>query len=116
MKKILVLIAFVFSASITAQDTTPTFEKVGDLVKATYYHDNGEIAQTGYFLNEKLHGQWRMYDEQGRKLATGKYTEGKKSGKWFFWKGKGLSEVDYADSKIVNVVNWSNAESVALNK
>ncbi|WP_343487095.1 nicotinic acid mononucleotide adenyltransferase [Allomuricauda sp. d1] len=116
MKKLILLLAAVFTIGVYAQDIKPTYEKVGDMVKATYFHDNGEIAQTGFYLNGKLHGQWRMYNEEGKKIATGKYEMGQRSGKWFFWEGQTLKEVDFTDNRITNVIQWNNAEAVAVNK
>jgi antitoxin component YwqK of YwqJK toxin-antitoxin module len=116
MKKAILLLAIVFTIGAYAQDAKPTYEKVGDMVKATYFHTNGEIAQTGFYVDGKLHGQWRMYDVTGKKIATGKYDLGKRSGKWFFWEGETLKEVDFTDNRITNVVKWNNAEAVAVNK
>ncbi|WP_313777809.1 nicotinic acid mononucleotide adenyltransferase [Flagellimonas meishanensis] len=87
---------------------------MGKIVKATYFHENGEVAQTGYLMNGKLHGQWLMYALDGKKIASGKYVEGKKSGKWFFWENQILKEVDYDDNRIVNVKNWNQSEVVAV--
>jgi antitoxin component YwqK of YwqJK toxin-antitoxin module len=98
-----------------AQEANPSFEKEGDMVKATFYHDNGMVSQTGYFLDGKLHGEWIMYDRDGKKTASGQYDMGAKEGKWFFWKDDVLQEVDYIDNEIINVVNWSNSEPVAIN-
>lgn len=116
MKKAILLLAAVFTIGAYAQEPKPAYEKVGDMVKATYFHDNGEIAQIGFYLDGKLHGQWRMYDVAGKKLATGKYDMGKRSGKWFFWEGETLKEVDFTDNRITNVVQWNSAEAVAVNK
>ena len=84
------------------------------MVQATYFHDNGNIAQTGFLLKGKLHGQWLMYNTAGKKIASGKYVEGKKAGKWFFWEGEILKEVDYADNRIVNVKKWNKSEIVSV--
>nr|WP_299341860.1 nicotinic acid mononucleotide adenyltransferase [Allomuricauda sp.] len=115
MKKAVLILAMMFSVGMLAQNTEPTLEKVGKMVKATYFHENGDIAQTGYMLNGKLHGQWFMYNKEGKKIASGKYVDGKKSGKWFFWEGEILKEVDYADNRIVNVKNWNKSEVVSIN-
>ena len=114
MKKAVFFLAMMFSVCIYAQGTEPTVEKVGDMVKATYFHENGEIAQTGYMMNGKLHGQWFMYNAEGKKLASGKYIDGKKSGKWFFWEDEILKEVDYDANRIVNVKNWNQSEVVSV--
>lgn len=116
MKRVILLLAAIFTISAYAQTKEPSYEKVGEMVKATYFHDNGEVAQTGFYVDGKLHGQWRMYDENGKKIATGKYDMGKRSGKWFFWEGEILKEVDFTDNKITNVVKWNNAEAVVVNK
>ncbi|WP_127022875.1 toxin-antitoxin system YwqK family antitoxin [Flagellimonas beolgyonensis] len=116
MKKAVLFLALMFVVAVSAQDTKPTFEKVGEMVKATYFHDNGEIAQTGYMLNGKLHGDWVMFDTQGKKIATGQYVNGTKTGKWFFWKSDVLKEVDFTDNRIVNVTNWSQGEVVSVNQ
>ncbi|GMN10255.1 hypothetical protein MTsPCn9_13300 [Croceitalea sp. MTPC9] len=116
MKKTILILAVLFSAAISAQDIKPTFEKEGKIVKATYFHDNGEIAQTGHILNDKLHGQWFMYDTNGKKIASGKYVNGKREGKWFFWKGDILKEVDFEDNRIAYVKDWNNSQVVSVDK
>jgi hypothetical protein len=45
----------------------------------------------------------------------GEYADGKKSGKWFFWTGSVLNEVDYSNSRIAEVKKWSK-DAVAVNK
>ena len=49
MKNIAILLVL-FSFTLNAQDSIkPKFEKEGELTKVMFYHDNGEVAQTGYF-------------------------------------------------------------------
>lgn len=114
MKQAVFFLVVMFSVCMYAQGTEPTLEKDGKMVKATYYHENGEIAQTGYLLKGKLHGDWLMFDADGKKIASGQYIDGKKTGKWFFWEGDLLREVDFADNRIVNVKNWNQGEAVAI--
>lgn len=116
MKKAIVVLAVMFAVSVSAQEIKPTFEKMGKMVKATYFHDNGEIAQTGYILNGKLHGDWVMFNVEGKKIATGQYLNGEKAGKWFFWKNDVLREVDFTDNRIVNVKDWNQGEIVSVNQ
>lgn len=116
MKIIMTLLAFGMTLMISAQNANPMVEKDGDLLKATYFHDNGEIAQVGHFMDGKLHGEWIMYDNSGKKIAIGQYDLGEKTGKWFFWDEEGLKEVDYRDNQIASVVKWNNGESIVLNK
>jgi antitoxin component YwqK of YwqJK toxin-antitoxin module len=116
MKGITIIFALIFSVVINAQDIKPVFEQDGELLKATYYHDNGEVSQEGQFLNGKLHGEWKMFGEDGKKIAMGEYTQGKKTGKWFFWDAEILREVDFVDSKIANVTEWKGMGQLAVNK
>ena len=115
MRVILSILALSVSFMMQAQDKSPKMEKAGDQVKATYYHDNGEVAQVGYFLSGKLNGEWKMYDAAGKKIAMGQYDQGVKVGKWFFWEEDGLKEVDYEDNRIAAVVKWNQGEAVVLN-
>ena len=108
--------AMLMSLFMTAQQPEPTMEREGKQVKATYYHENGAVAQVGYFLNGKLHGEWKMYDSQGDKIAMGQYIDGVRTGKWFFWEADGLKEVDYEQNKIERVVKWNQGESVVVNE
>ncbi|PTX64140.1 hypothetical protein C8N46_101751 [Kordia periserrulae] len=119
MKKLFfVAVCLVFGATAFAQSSDkPTLEKKGDLIKATYFHDNGVVAQTGFFtLDGKLQGEWKSFNAKGKKTAVGNYENGKKVGKWFFWNADQLSEVDYKKSKIKDVNVWKRNTSVVSNK
>ena len=49
----LIFIALIASLSLSAQQKeAPKFTLEGRLTKAVFYHDNGEIAQIGYFKNK----------------------------------------------------------------
>ncbi len=115
MKTIPFFLALFLTVAIAAQDKAPSFTKDGSKVLATYFHDNGEIAQTGEFLKGKLHGEWKMFDEAGNKIASGAYVNGKKTGKWFFWKGEELKEVDFEDSRIVSITQRDAKGVVVVN-
>lgn len=97
------------SAFVSAQEKEPKLEADGQLVKATYYHDNGQISQQGYFKDGKADGKWIAYDINGNKKSMGEYTSGQKTGKWFFWNDNTLSEVDYSNSRVSAVHNWNQA-------
>lgn len=105
MKKCVILAAVLFSGILTAQESKPELETVGNKVKATYYYDNGRIQQEGFFKDGKLDGVWVSYDENGNKTVEGEYTEGLKTGKWMFFNEKNLSEVAYVNSKVTSVKN-----------
>lgn len=116
MKKILAAMAILFSGTIMAQDVKPTFEKEGNSIKGTYFYDNNEIRQQGFYNKEgKLHGEWKSYDVSGKKIAMGQYNNGVKTGKWFFWNNEKLSEVNYSDNTIASVTTWTNEDNVVIN-
>lgn len=117
MKRIALTLAFLFSFALYAQEDSkkPVFEKQDDMIKATYFHDNGKVAQAGYYLNGKLQGEWVSYDLNGKKTAIANYDQGKKTGKWFFWADGKLSEVDYTDNRIANVTTWNSESRLVKN-
>jgi len=113
MKKFMITGLALLSGVAFAQ-TSPKLAAEGQRVKATYYFENGKVSQEGYFLNGKLDGQWTSYDENGNKKSIAEYKDGEKTGKWFFWNDKNLSEVDYSNSRIASVKTWKQ-EAVAKN-
>ena len=117
MKNMILTFVMLFSVAMIAQENNikPTFEKDGDMVKATYFHENGEIAQVGNLLNKKPHGEWVSFDADGKKTAVAQYNKGVKVGKWFMWSGDELTEIDYNDNKIVNVIKWDNTNPIVNN-
>lgn len=67
-----------------SQDATENTDKV-EIHKATIYHDNGEIAQTGFITSDKkVHGVWKSFDTKGNLKSVGEYNNGKKVGVWVF--------------------------------
>lgn len=115
MKKLFIAVMLVVSGVIFAQENNVKHEIVNKMVKSTYYYDNGQIQQEGFYKNGKVHGEWISYNMDGEKVAIGKYENGKKVGKWFFWSGADLMEVDYTDTRVAQVKKWSS-EAIVLNK
>ena len=105
MKKfIAVIILTITATSFTfAQENEPTFEKQDDLVKATYYHDNGMVKEEGFFKGDKLHDKWVHYNENGKVKIIAFYKNGMKDGKWYLIDEKSVKEVTYSLNKIVDV-------------
>ena len=103
MKKFMIIVAVLISSMIFAQKGTPKLEVVDNMVKATYYYDNGKIQQEGFFKDGKLEGKWIAYDAQGNKLSVGEYSNGQKTGKWFFYNEAKLSQVDYSNNQVAYV-------------
>jgi antitoxin component YwqK of YwqJK toxin-antitoxin module len=110
MKKIAILAVILFSGVIYAQDSKPVLEPFGKKIKATYFFENGQVQQEGYFVDGKLDGIWVSYNEEGDKIASGEYVDGVKTGKWFFWtkdsQKSSLCEVDFSANKVEKVKNW----------
>lgn len=107
MKNIILTLAFVFANFGIAQQKE-NHEIVDQMVKSTYFHENGQIKTSGFYKDGKLHGTWISYDENGIKTAIGQYENGKKTGKWFFWSNSLLNEVDFNDYRIANIKTWQS--------
>ncbi|KDN56655.1 toxin-antitoxin system YwqK family antitoxin [Flavobacterium seoulense] len=114
MKKYMIIGAILITGMIFAQAPKPQLEAVGNKVKATYFYENGQVQQEGFYKNGKLDGKWTSYDKNGNKLAVAEYQKGEKVGKWFFWKDSTLSEVDYANNKIASVKHWKKEAIVNM--
>lgn len=115
MKKYLVVGAFLITGILSAQHIAPKHEVAGNLVKSTYFYDNGKVSQEGFYKEGKVHGKWTSYDQNGNKTAIAEYKDGQKSGKWFFWTDSKLSEVDYSDSRVAAVKTWKQDAIVNRN-
>ena len=105
------LLVFVFFTSIsTAQNVEPKFEKQDNLTKATYYFDNGNIKEVGFFKNEKLQGKWVTYNQDGKITAIANYQNGKKEGKWFVISKDSIKELTYKSNKLIEIKNMKGNE------
>ncbi|MFP5437392.1 MAG: toxin-antitoxin system YwqK family antitoxin [Bacteroidia bacterium] len=117
MKKSFVAGFLLLAGVLSAQSVKPKHEIENNIIKTTYYYDNGNVKQTGFYKDGKLTGAWVAYNEDGTKQSMGTYDNGQKVGKWFFWTGVNLTEVDYANSRVAEVKKWSkDAAAVAVNK
>ena len=116
MKKILVIACLFIASMMQAQEKAPTYEAVGDQVKATYYYEDGSVFRQGFFKDQKLTGLWTQFDQKGNKVMVGHYKAGKKVGTWFQWKGNVLRQINYDNNKIASVSNWREDTKVAVNK
>lgn len=112
MKKIFTALAIMLLtvSMVNAQDKEPTFERQDDLVKATYYHDNGMIKEVGYFKNDKLHDQWIKYDQAGKIKIVATYDNGLKDGKWYIVGDDSVKEITYQSNKILKVEEVEGTE------
>jgi antitoxin component YwqK of YwqJK toxin-antitoxin module len=119
MKKFVIIAAILFSGVIFAQDAKPVLEPFGKKLKATYFFENGQVQQEGYFVDGKLDGIWVSYNEAGDKIASGEFASGVKVGKWFFWSQNNdknsLAEVDFSNNKVEKIKNWRQDAFAASN-
>lgn len=115
MKNIFAIIAMLcVTLTFAQEDKKVEVNKDGDLTVATYYHTNGTIEQQGTFNAQgELHGVWTSYTAEGIKVTVGNYVNGEKVGKWLFWSGNKLKEVDYIDSRIASVSEWTDKVELA---
>ena len=102
MKKLVILLMmFCVGFTYAQKERTLKFNKEKNLIEVVYYHDNGEISQTGYYTKDgKLHGEWYSYCQEGKKMVSAKYENGKKVGKWIYWIGDEVKEVDYSKNEV----------------
>ena len=117
MKKILILALMLCTVVAFGQKAPEkVYNEDTNLIHAKYFHEDGSIRQTGTFTKEgKLQGEWITYNKEGEKTALAKYDNGNRVGKWFFWDGDKMKEVDYDQNKIINVTEWKTQDKVAKN-
>ncbi|WP_299112380.1 nicotinic acid mononucleotide adenyltransferase [uncultured Winogradskyella sp.] len=115
-KNVLMLFAlFIGMVSFAQQERQLKFNEDTNLIEVTYYHDNGVVSQTGFYnLDGKLQGEWLSFNAEGNKSVSAIYDNGKKVGKWFYWSGKTLKEVDYTNNAIVSVVEWKRDDKTSV--
>lgn len=109
------IIACVLSIGLLqAQDVKPLYEKEGDLIKVTHFHDNGTVKEQGYYKDKLLHGTWKRFDAEGNKTVVAQYRAGKKVGKWLVWNEKGLQEVSYENNIVAKVESVKTGTELAV--
>jgi antitoxin component YwqK of YwqJK toxin-antitoxin module len=57
--------------------------------KINRFHANGQLRETGFYLDGKKHGSWSSYNEQGQLLSTAHFNQGAKDGEWMVWDSEG---------------------------
>ena len=103
------------SIALTAQENKvkKTYLQEGDQIRYIEFYQNGQIAQTGYFLNGKNHGLWTSYNPDGTKKAEGNFKNGKKVDAWFFWNDAVLIEVTFKNNSVFKAIQWDKSEVLA---
>lgn len=118
MKKLSILVLVLLFASVAHSQTEKALilNEETNLIEATYYYDNGVVSQEGTFnLEGKLHGAWVSYSDSGEKISEGSYTNGAKTGKWFFWADGMVKEVEFNNNSIASVINKESASGITKN-
>lgn len=123
MKNIfLTLGLFIGLVSYSQEITNDTQQEDIGIYKATVFHDNGQVAQTGFItLDKKNHGIWKAYDTDGNLKSMGEYNNGEKVGVWVFWDTSIKDKFNYtkvefgSGSKIDNVYYSNNDIQLANN-
>lgn len=108
MKTLAFILAVMINVSVIAQTTAPTYNKVNGMLKVTSYHENGNVKEVGYFIDDKKVGVWENFNESGIKVAEASYTNGVKDGNWSVWNDKGvmLYHMVYDNGKRVLATQW----------
>ena len=107
MKAVVSIFLMLFCLTAYSQEQKIDYKKINnDLIKATYYFadNNAVVEREGFFnTNEKLHGMWISYDEEGNKTAIANYRNGVKEGVWTYFKKDKINLVTYKNNKIIKV-------------
>ena len=112
MKKLMPLVVcLLMVAGSYGQQSENTYVLNGELIEATLFHDNGKVAQKGFYTKDgKLQGEWTSFDIEGNKTATAFYDKGQKVGTWTFYMDGNLKEVTYQDSRIAEVKTYKETD------
>ena len=116
MKNLITTILLFTVSFLQSQDKEPTFKAEGNLVKATYYFEDGSVSTQGYFLDKALTGEWTRFDRKGNKTQIAYYDQGKKVGKWFVWGENSLKEINYSNNAVVHVNLWKHESKLTASK
>jgi antitoxin component YwqK of YwqJK toxin-antitoxin module len=107
---IILTLCLLFATIGYAQKVEPKYEKQDDLVKVSYFFDSGELKEVGYFKENKLHGQWVAFNEEGKKVTIANYENGKKVGTWYVVTNDSVKELVYDANKLVSVKDINTTE------
>jgi len=117
MKTLAFVLALLINISVIAQSSTPTYVKVStNKVKVTWFHANGQVKETGYFIDDKKDGVWETFNEKGIKTSEASYSNGLKDGNWSIYNEEGnlTYHMVYEVGKRVIATQWNeNGELIA---
>lgn len=100
--------AFAFGQDFVEYDSnenpTAAYWKTDDgAVKAEFYFANGDLKESGYFVDNKRDGEWVLYNMDKIVVAKGYFEQGKRVGNWMFYNDSGelTHEVSYDTNQLV---------------
>ena len=114
MKAIAMTLALLVTITSFGQNLStskPVLEKINEISsKATWFHSNGVVRETGYFSNGEKHGVWFSYDEKGNKIMEANYTNGVKDGNCSVWFSNGSIHYHmvYESGKRILATEWDS--------
>jgi antitoxin component YwqK of YwqJK toxin-antitoxin module len=80
------------------------------------FFENGNLSETGRFVNAKMDGVWLNFSENGIRSGEAFYVNGVKSGNWKIYDQVGSLkyEITYANNRKVNSVSFdANGQNLA---
>lgn len=106
MRALLIALVAVFGFSAAFANGPESVEKnkkveqlSSNLFKVTYFHDNGEVREIGFYKDSQMYGQWNTFSEEGQLLTEGYFMDNKKVGTWKFYDmdGQQIGAVQFVD-------------------
>ena len=97
MRALLIALVAVFGFSVAFANGPESIEKnkkveqlSSNIFKVTYFHDNGEVREVGFYKDNQMYGEWNTFNEDGQLIAEGFFNENKKVGTWKFYNAAGI--------------------------
>lgn len=101
MKHMFTVILLLFGFNLLSQTASYTNYDGDKIIEYTLKSESGKVIETGYYLNNKMHGTWTAYYPSGKVQAIVKFREGNRHGKWSFFdeNGRILMVITYNNNK-----------------
>lgn len=111
MKKVLLILFFMFGYASYAQQAIYTDNDGDGIIEYVLKDKNGKVLETGYYYNKKMVGTWTSYFPNGKKQTVAKFKNGVRHGNWSMYDetGKLLFNVMFKEGKKVSASQHSYA-------
>ena len=123
MKKIIVIVFLCFTGWEAMAGSNGNqgsrVENLGrGMKKVTWFYDNGQVAEEGFYLGAKKTGTWTSFDEKGNKLAVMTWNQDRKDGNCYVMhkNGKVKYHVVYSNNKKVMTYEWDESGTLLGNQ